>query len=182
MKSLLYTICLLLAANTPMHVAAKTAITNNSTATVTVKHLFSELLDPYLVIKDALVNEDMQKAQDASQKLLLAINNMPKTGLSEDFHTAFLKAQKTLVSQAEKINKSKNIAQQRTAFAELSQSLIPLAKAAKMDGPIYYQNCPMYAQGKGGNWLSLDKAIKNPLYGKKMLGCGSTVETIQTNK
>lgn len=182
MKSILYMVFLLAAAYTPMHVSAKTWSVNINTETITVKNIFNELLDPYLVIKDALVNEDAQKAKEASQKLLFALNSMPKTGLSEDFHKSYLKAQKELISQTEKISNSKNIAQQRTAFAELSKALFPLAKAAKLDSTVYYQNCPMYAQGKGGNWLSLEKPIRNPLYGKKMLSCGSTVETISNKE
>jgi hypothetical protein len=54
-----------------------------------------------------------------------------------------------------------------------------LIKAANPNEAIYYQNCPMYNKGKGANWLSKDNAIKNPYYGKEMLTCGKTIETIK---
>jgi hypothetical protein len=50
-----------------------------------------------------------------------------------------------------------------------------LAKSVKLTTePIYQAYCPM----KKANWLSNDKAIKNPYYGSAMLTCGKVVETI----
>jgi hypothetical protein len=54
-----------------------------------------------------------------------------------------------------------------------------LIKVSKQEVTIYYQNCPMYNNGKGANWLSKDISIKNPYYGSQMLTCGKTVETIK---
>ncbi|HNK84737.1 MAG TPA: mercury transporter, partial [Flavobacteriales bacterium] len=42
--------------------------------------------------------------------------------------------------------------------------------------PIYLDHCPMY--NGGADWLSREKAIKNPYYGSSMLTCGSVKETI----
>jgi hypothetical protein len=37
----------------------------------------------------------------------------------------------------------------------------------------------MYNNGKGADWLSKEKEIKNPYYGSQMLNCGSVEETIK---
>ena len=53
-------------------------------------------------------------------------------------------------------------------------------KVIKYGKTVYYQHCPMYNQKKGGaDWLSLDKAIKNPYLGSKMLTCGSIAQTLE---
>jgi hypothetical protein len=43
---------------------------------------------------------------------------------------------------------------------------------------LYYDNCPMYNNGKGGNWLSETKDIQNPYLGKEMPTCGSVKEEL----
>ena len=45
--------------------------------------------------------------------------------------------------------------------------------------PVYVQFCPMANGGEGANWVSKEKAVKNPFYGSQMLTCGKVVETIQ---
>ena len=52
-------------------------------------------------------------------------------------------------------------------------------KADKTTGQkLYYDNCPMYNKGKGGNWISETKEIQNPYYGKSMRDCGSVKEEL----
>lgn len=57
--------------------------------------------------------------------------------------------------------KSKDIASQRKQFSPLSQNMYTLVKSMKPATPIYYQHCPMAFDGKGANWLSSEKAVKN---------------------
>ena len=54
-----------------------------------------------------------------------------------------------------------------------------LIKVSKISEPVYYNNCPMFNDGKGANWLSKESAVKNPYYGSQMMTCGKTVETIK---
>ena len=53
---------------------------------------------------------------------------------------------------------------------------LQVAHAAPGDAPVYLDHCPMYEGG--ADWLSRDKAIRNPYYGSQMLTCGSVKETI----
>jgi hypothetical protein len=79
----------------------------------------------------------------------------------------------------ELISTSKDLDIQRNAFISLSESMYQLAKTIQVETPIYYQHCPMANDGKGANWLSREKEVKNPYYGSIMLSCGKTVETIK---
>jgi flagellar hook-length control protein FliK len=118
----------------------------------------------YMLVKDALVADDAAAAATQATALLKTLENTKMDALKKD---------------AKAIAATKDIKKQRAAFSSLSASLYTLVKTTKPETTIYYQNCPMYNSGKGGNWLSLDNEIKNPFYGDMMLTCGSTVETIQ---
>ncbi|MBE7179361.1 MAG: DUF3347 domain-containing protein, partial [Mucilaginibacter polytrichastri] len=67
---------------------------------------------------------------------------------------------------------------QRDHFATLSKSVYALVKVSQVKTPVYYQRCPMASSGKGANWLSREKEIRNPYFGSQMMECGSTIETL----
>jgi predicted SnoaL-like aldol condensation-catalyzing enzyme len=85
---------------------------------------------------------------------------------------------KDLKSDTEHIKETKDIGHQRGRFISLSVNRYQLLKVAKQHTPTYYQHCPMANDGKGTNWLSKEKTIKNPYHGSQMLTFGKTVETI----
>jgi len=84
---------------------------------------------------------------------------------------------------ADKIAGTEDIKVQRKEFTSLSSDVIALFKHVDLQkGTIYVQHCPMANNGDGGDWLSSDKTIKNPYYGKEMLECGGVVEEIKPKK
>lgn len=122
------------------------------------------VLDQYMAVKEALVASDPAAAATQANLLLKSLGTAKLDALKKDTKT---------------IADSKDLNKQRAAFASLSDKLYTVVKAAKPAATIYYQHCPMYNNGKGGNWLSMDAEIRNPFYGDMMLNCGSTKETIQ---
>jgi copper chaperone CopZ len=137
------------------------------------------IFDNYFPLKDALVKSDNATASAKAAELLAAINPVKMETLKTEEHTAWMKVEKDLKTDARHISESKEIEQQRDHFTSLSKNMYTLIKAAKPVDKIYWQNCPMYNDGKGANWLSKESAVKNPYYGSMMLSCGKTVETIQ---
>ncbi|MDZ4839636.1 MAG: DUF3347 domain-containing protein [Bacteroidota bacterium] len=135
--------------------------------------------DNYFSLKDALVKTDAKTATAKAIILVAAIKAVDMSKLSNEEHDIWMKVMKDLNANAESISKSKNIVKQRESFSLLSKDMYELMKVSKLNSPVYYQNCPMYNDGKGANWLSMDKAIKNPYYGTKMMTCGSNLETIE---
>lgn len=84
---------------------------------------------------------------------------------------------------AEKIAGTEDIKVQRKEFTALSSDVIALFKHADIQqGSIYVQHCPMANNGDGGDWLSSEKKISNPYYGKEMLTCGAVLEVIKAKK
>ncbi|WP_442846087.1 DUF3347 domain-containing protein [Leeuwenhoekiella sp. H156] len=83
-----------------------------------------------------------------------------------------------LKSAASAIASSEDLKVQRTAFSQFSNAAEAYFKGTLNSGTLYKQHCPMAFDGKGGDWLSNEAAIKNPYYGDQMLTCGSVTATI----
>ncbi len=80
---------------------------------------------------------------------------------------------------AHQIATGDDIKAQRDAFLILSKDVIALIKGSKFKSvPIYVDFCPMADSGKGGYWLSVNKAIENPYFPEHMKTCGQVKEQI----
>lgn len=121
------------------------------------------LMNSYLAIKNALVEDDAKAAEEASKKMMdmQGVNGAMKSSLKE-------------------IAGSENLKQQRNSFSELSNHIYKMAKGGEMKGmALYWKHCPMARNNEGANWLSINKEISNPYMGQKMLKCGSVQETLK---
>lgn len=137
------------------------------------------IFESYFDLKDALVKSDGKLVSTLAKDVLANINSVKMEKLSSEEHTVWMKVMSSLKSNTEKIVATTIIEKQRVVFMDLSANFYALLKVSKQDYSIYYQNCPMYNDGKGANWLSKENAVKNPYYGSQMLTCGKTVETIK---
>jgi len=137
------------------------------------------IFENYFALKDALVKSDGKLVSTLAKDVLANINSVKMEKLSSEEHTVWMKVMSSLKSNTEKIAATTIIEKQRVVFMDLSANFYALLKVSKQDYSIYYQNCPMYNDGKGANWLSKENAVKNPYYGSQMLTCGKTVETIK---
>lgn len=137
------------------------------------------VFDTYFLLKDALVKTDGVTASAKAKELVTAINSVKMETLKTEEHLVWMKLMKDLLFDAMYINETKEPSLQREHFTSLSLNMYQLIKVSKQSDTIYYQNCPMYNDGKGANWLSKESVIKNPYYGSQMLSCGKTIETIK---
>ena len=137
------------------------------------------IFDHYFAIKDALVKTDGALASTHALALVSSLGAIKMDELSKEEHTSWMKVEKNLKSDAERISETKDASLQRERFTTLSRDMAVLMKASKQTEKVYLQHCPMFNDGKGADWLSKESNIKNPYYGNKMLTCGKTVETIQ---
>jgi len=134
----------------------------------TQQYQLSQLLSQYYNLKDALVAGNGNFASVKAKEFIKIANSIDYKLISEGNINALLK-------DATGISETKDIKVQRLRFANFSNNMVTLAKSVKLTtSPIYQAYCPM----KKANWLSSDKAIKNPYYGSAMLTCGEVVETI----
>jgi hypothetical protein len=127
----------------------------------------TQLVSSYLVLKDALVETDGEKAQKTAGDFLMAIDDASNETLSN------------LKTEIQKVAETTDPESQRAAFDIISEQMVSLAKnSALTDGNLYLQHCPMANGNKGANWISLSEEIRNPYFGDKMLKCGSVTEKI----
>jgi hypothetical protein len=137
------------------------------------------IFENYFTFKDALVKSDGKLTTILANDLLTNFNLVKMDKLSSEEHTVWMKVMSSIKSNSEKIAATTSIEKQRIVFMDLSANFYDLLKVSKQESAIYYQNCPMYNDGKGANWLSKESTIKNPYYGSQMLTCGKTLETIK---
>jgi len=136
----------------------------------------SAMLSKYYGIKNALVTSDAGGAAKQAMEFSASIGKIEVKTLNVSEQQAFNNTKSRLLSDAGIIGTSRDIKNQREAFASFSAAMITLAKAAKLSQqPVYIDYCPM----KKNYWLSADSQIKNPYYGNSMLTCGKVSETLQ---
>ena len=145
---------------------------NNSKNTAT-----SAILDAYFEIKNGLVADSKEKAENGATSLLAAISKFDMSKLSGETHKEYMEIAESAKEHAEHIIKSP-MDHQREHFEALSTDITDLVTLLGTDKVVYQDYCPMANNNKGANWLSEVKEIKNPYFGSKMLKCGSIKKQI----
>ncbi|UZR98921.1 DUF3347 domain-containing protein [Chondrinema litorale] len=141
----------------------------NSTITI--------LIDNYLEIKNALVQDNSKAAANAGQKLSESALQINLASYDATKQAEIKEILEVVKVHGEHIAKSE-IAHQREHFESMAKDFVDLIALTGTDRTLYQQYCPMFNKGKGGSWLSTSSEIQNPLFGSKMLTCGSVKETI----
>lgn len=140
----------------------------------------NNLLDQYMKLKDYLVQDNSEMAKQAASSLLKAVSGVDMKLLSGDSHMKWMDLSGGISESLASITNSEGLEQERKAFQTLSKDLYSAIKTFGMiDKTVYYQFCPMYDNNKGGYWLSETEEIRNPYFGKEMLSCGETRETLK---
>ena len=127
---------------------------------------FLSLLASYLKIKNFLVLSDSTNIVKQNKKFLGILNSFSRYQQRETKYWA------SLLENSKKLSSIKNIAQQRILFSDISKIMESLSEQFAVPYPLFLQYCPMANSNQGAYWLSKEKNIKNPYYGKAMLTCG----------
>ncbi len=165
-------IILLFSANT---IQANTIKTTETGIEVADSSQLQSVYDAYFTVKDALIKGDAKATSAKAKDLLDAITAIKMDKLKSDEHTAWMKVVKKLTADAKSISTTTDLKKQRETFKSLSKNTYTLIKVSKSTDVVYKQYCPM----ADADWLSKEKAVKNPYYGSSMLTCGNVVETIK---
>jgi hypothetical protein len=138
------------------------------------------IISGYLAIKNALVNDNSKEAAAAGKNLESAVTQLDKNALSAEQKKAYNAVADDIKENAEHIgDNAGKLDHQREHFEMLSQDVYDLVKAFGTQETLYKANCPMYNNGKGANWISETKEIKNPYMGKEMPNCGEVKEELK---
>ncbi|NIJ46369.1 Cu(I)/Ag(I) efflux system membrane fusion protein [Wenyingzhuangia heitensis] len=144
------------------------------------KHQLNTIYKDYLTIKNALVKDDPKTVLKTSKILLenlSKINTELLTNNETQKQWNFIK--KEIEITLDLILKSKEINKQRNYFKQLSKAFINAVEKFGVQEKVYKQYCPMSNSNKGAFWLSNNKEVLNPYFGKKMLTCGEVKQIIE---
>lgn len=151
----------------------KTAVNEQQAA-----NALTPVIDAYLVVKDALVNDNQQEAAIAGGTLATILGVLDVTQFDSEKQAELKEIVEVAKNHGEHIAESA-IDHQREHFEALGKDIMDLVAIAGTDRTLYQQYCPMYNGNKGGMWLSANEEIRNPLFGAKMLKCGKVEEVIR---
>jgi hypothetical protein len=129
------------------------------------------IIDAYLAVKNALVNDNQEEAAKAGGTLATALGGLDVTQFDADKQAELKEIVEVAKNHGEHISESE-IGHQREHFEAVSNDIKDLTAIVGTDRTLYHQYCPMYNDNNGGMWLSTSEEIRNPLFGSKMLKCG----------
>jgi Cu(I)/Ag(I) efflux system membrane fusion protein len=138
----------------------------------------------YLAVQEALAADRFDEARRALTGLQTAVATVNAGSLDEHARRAWDREKSNLDRLIGSLQKSRDIAALRSAFAPLSQEIGVLAKAFGFgdDRTVYELHCPMAFEGRGAVWYQDDDTIRNPYYGASMLKCADRVEKVLHNE
>jgi Cu(I)/Ag(I) efflux system membrane fusion protein len=138
------------------------------------------VFEKYIVLKDAFMQGDVKKAQQAAEKMENSLSSIDMKLLTGNAHTLWMNITVNLDNQLKQIASAGDIEKLRMAFSELSIEFYNALKSFNLMGKtVYYQFCPMAFDEKGAFWLSTTKEIRNPYYGDQMRSCGEIKEILK---
>lgn len=138
----------------------------------------NSLLDHYLEIKNALVENSTEEARIAAGQMLGKIKNFAGSDLPEEQKNFYEARIEEMSDDLRFMAQNNALDKHRDHFSVVTKNTYALAKALNTENTLYYQYCPMAFNNNGGYWLSAQEEIRNPYFGDKMLECGRIEETI----
>ena len=141
---------------------------------------FTELIETYLVLKDALVESDASAALSAASRMRTQLEGIGEHRLEGDDHIKWMDTYNKIDSDLSELTASTELAEIRTQFYSLSGTLIAGVNDFGIEGVVYHQHCPMAFNNEGGSWLSNEDLVMNPYMPDTMLRCGRVIEKIES--
>lgn len=190
MKTLIYSSAfslLFLAACSNGNNKTQMVATADSTSTKAIASETSEkvsstdaVLSSYLKLKNAFIIDDDKNAAAAGNEMVAAFASFDIKSLTPEQSKAYSDIYDDAKEHAEHIGDNVgNIVHQREHFDVLSKDIYDLVKLLGTSQPLFVDHCPMYNNNKGAIWLSEEKGIKNPYFGKAMPTCGTVKEELK---
>lgn len=155
-----------------------TAISDNTNMNAKAPNSEAEkILANYMTLKNALVETDEKTAANAGKTLENSLNEFSRGSYTSEEEQELKTIMKSAVKHATEISQSEMV-QQREHFEVLTKDITDMVAITGTSQKLYQQYCPMYRDNKGGQWLSMEKEIRNPYFGNKMLKCGTVQKEI----
>ena len=140
----------------------------------------SSLLENYIEMKNALVNDNFSEARMKGDKMFDGITSI--TPENKEIQNVWGKINGSLVKSLEEMKKSNDIDNFRLHFIQISKAMLEVVKVLRpQTETLYIQHCPMADNNQGADWISTTENVENPYFGAAMLTCGEVVEVLGSN-
>jgi Cu(I)/Ag(I) efflux system membrane fusion protein len=144
------------------------------------KEQLQKAYDSYILMTDAFVATNAEEVSSHALKVKSELQKVDMALLQGEAHMKWMSQIGALDESIDQIARSKDISEQRLAFAEFNNTFYKSLKSFGLQqGTTYYQYCPMANGDVGAYWFSNDQEIANPYFGDEMLRCGETRETLE---
>lgn len=144
------------------------------------KNDLQEVVQAYLILKDAFVKGDLKRIDDASATMEQKVADVMANSLKEDGLAAWDQHSKLYCEKLKELRHVTSLEEKRSYFSHISEVVYCTVKSFDLKDKmaLYAVFCPMAFNGKGAYWISENKEIRNPYYGDKMLKCGKIEEVL----
>lgn len=138
----------------------------------------------FFKLQSALADDNAKDAKSAGAAMVKSLQGVDMKLLENDAHMAWMNDLTAIKDGAEKIAAESSLASQRKSFESLSKTMAnaAMAYAISFVEQAVVMNCPMAFDSKGADWLQLGEAVRNPYFGKSMIGCGDVKMKIEPPK
>lgn len=144
------------------------------------KSQLEKLFHIYFDLKNALADDEPEKAREHGRKIKEQLATIGKHSLDGEHHMFWMDRYEDIEESTEKLVNASDKEKMRVHFEPLSEAFIETARPLGAIGQTWYVAfCPMYDNDRGAFWLSEFEQIKNPYFGSMMLRCGEVRETLR---
>jgi Cu(I)/Ag(I) efflux system membrane fusion protein len=138
------------------------------------------MIENYLALKNALVNDDFAKAQSEASAMSDSFEENPQNEFPQEPREEWSRLADKLSKSVKTTESASDIENMRKHFQPLSDGMIHLARKFKsVSDTLYVQHCPMADNNNGADWLSSEDKVLNPYFGSAMLSCGEVTDEIK---
>jgi len=133
----------------------------------------------YLLLEKALVDGDKDAANKAAGSMEFQLGMIADPIGEGKVAEAWANHKEGYLKNLKEMKHINSLEGKRSYFSHISEILYCTFKSFDIEvGEVQVVYCPMAFDNKGAYWLTNDKAILNPYFGKKMLKCGGIAEVI----
>jgi len=138
-----------------------------------------EVVDAYLLMKNALVNDDRVATDKAVNLMLSKIKAVKPDNLDGQGLDAWKDHISLYEDKLKEMQHVNGLEEKRSYFGHLSEIMYCTIKSFGLkEGNLYAIYCPMAFDGKGAYWIAESKTVQNPYFGDKMPSCGEIKEEL----
>jgi DNA repair ATPase RecN len=138
-----------------------------------------EVIDAYLLVKNALVNGDVAATNKTINIMLGNIKAVKPEKLDGEGLDAWKDHISLYQDKLKEMQHVKGLGDKRSYFSHISEIMYCTIKSFGLkEGDLFAVYCPMAFDGKGAYWIAESKTIQNPYFGDKMPTCGEIKEEL----